>query len=209
MNSESIPSSYIRPSLPSNNGTSSSTSRNGNNRRTRRRPRLYRFVPGSRLPSGMLPPVPLSLDVTNGNTDEDYAGSALAVLRSTKRQKYCVDDEQETPQQHQDHEENDTNDSKSNRPQTPSTDNGTPRGCLPGSLAAVACNTSVLLPQELSRPKGWEWSIGILPPPLSEDLKCQLQQRQTQQLYSRMITPLLYSTKFPSGRNTTTSSTTY
>lgn len=192
MNSQSIPSSYTRLDRSSNNGTNStSTSRNGNTR-SRRRPRWHR---GSRLPSGILPPLP-SLDLETNTNTEDCVANALAVLRSTKRPKYCVD-EQETQQQYED--ENDIHDSESNSPQTPSIDNDTPRVRLPGSLTAAASTEDV--EPHISRPKGWEWSVGILPPQsFSEDQIFQQRQQEECQ-YSRLITPLLYSAKFPSGRN--------
>ena len=120
MNSRSIPSSYTRLDRSSSNGTNrNGTGRNGNTR-SRRRPRWHR---GSRLPSGILPPLPSSLDVATNTNTEDCVANALAVLRSTKRPKYCVDEE-EAQQHYQD--DNDSNDSESNSPQTPSIDNDAP-----------------------------------------------------------------------------------
>ena len=187
MNSRSIPSRNIRPRVAS--GTNSSS-------RTRRHLHWHRFgsVPGSRLPSGILPtPIPSLMDETETNTD--CVGSALDVLRSTKRRKYCVD-EHET---HHTQDENDTNDSRPSRPQNLFADHDV----IPRFPQSFAPPSTTGVEQQQSRPKGWEWSMGILPPArLSEDEKRQ-QQRQEQQ-YSQMITPILYSVKFPSGRNRTT-----
>ena len=192
MNSRSIPSSYTRLDRSSSNGTNrNGTGRNGNTR-SRRRPRWHR---GSRLPSGILPPLPSSLDVATNTNTEDCVANALAVLRSTKRPKYCVDEE-EAQQHYQD--DNDSNDSESNSPQTPSIDNDAPTLRLLGSLTAAA-STECVGPQ-ISRPKGWEWSIGTLPQTLTDDQIFEQRQHKEFQ-YSRLITPLLYSTKFPSGRN--------
>lgn len=186
MNSRSIPSRNIRPRV------ASGTNRNS---QSRRRPHWHRFgsVPGSRLPSVILPPVASLVGETK--TNADCVGSALAVLRSTKRRKYCVDEHETQDTQ----DENDTNGSVPNTPKLSLVDNDVTERfskSLPeSSTVGVALQ---------SRPKGWEWSMGMLPPArLSEDEKRQ-QDRQEQQ-YSRMITPLLYPVKFPGGRNSNSS----
>ena len=189
------------------NSPSNSDSRNSGNSDNRRqmRPNSYR---GRRLPGPMLPPsiVPEESLHEKNKTNVCRIDHALAVLRSTKRQKISCNEGKE-------HQQQERYDAKKSL--TPSSDQSLPidPNLTKNNSTIGASKSDTEGRSDSGRTNGsWEWSLGILPPAATPSMDQQVRQkpqlsRITPILYPSMLLSTGYSTKnvpFLPGLATTT-----